>query len=74
VFVGCNAAAVVIFAAGGRVDREVLVQAAVALPGLILGLSAGDRVHRRLPAERFRSMVLGLMVLTALAAVVAALR
>jgi uncharacterized membrane protein YfcA len=74
VFVGCNLAAVVIFAAGGRVDRELLVQAAVAVPGLVLGLWAGDRVHRRLPAERFRSMVLGLMVLTALAAVLAALR
>ena len=65
---------VVIFAAGGRVDRELLVQAAVVVPGLVLGLWAGDRVHRRLPAERFRSMVLGLMVLTALAAVLAALR
>lgn len=74
VFVGCNVAAVVVFAAGGRVDRDLLVQAAVALPGLVVGLWAGDHVHRRLPAERFRTMVLGLMVLTALAAVVAALR
>lgn len=74
VFVGCNLAAVAVFAAGGRVDRDLLVQAAVALPGLVVGLWAGDHVHRRLPAERFRTMVLGLMVLTALAAVVAALR
>lgn len=74
VFVGCNVAAVVVFAAGGRVDRDLLVQAAVALPGLVVGLWAGDHVHRRLPAERFRTLVLGLMVLTALVAVVAALR
>ena len=74
VFVGCNLAAVAIFAAGGRVDRTLLAQAAVAVPGLVLGLWAGDRVHRRLPAERFRTMVLVLMVLTALSAVLAALR
>ena len=74
VFVGCNLAAVAIFAAGGRVDRGLLAQAAVAVPGLVVGLWAGDQVHRRLPAERFRTLVLGLMVLTALAAVVAALR
>ncbi|MFM7063528.1 MAG: sulfite exporter TauE/SafE family protein [Actinomycetes bacterium] len=74
VFVCCNLAAVVLFAAAGRVDRTLLAQAAVATPALVGGLWVGDRVHRRLPAERFRALVLGLMVLTALAAVVAALR
>ncbi len=74
VFVVCNLAAVVIFAAAGRVDGGLLLQAAVAVPALVVGLWAGDRVHRRLPAERFRALVLGLMVLTAVAAVAAALR
>ncbi|MFM7064385.1 MAG: sulfite exporter TauE/SafE family protein [Actinomycetes bacterium] len=74
VFVGCNLAAVALFAAAGRVDRSLLAQAAVAVPALVVGLWLGDRVHRRLPAERFRSLVLALMVLTAVAAVAAALR
>lgn len=73
VFMACNVVAVVIFAAGGRVDRVLLAETAVAVPFLVAGLWAGDRVHRRLPAERFRTLVLGLMVLTALAAVAAAL-
>ena len=74
VFVGCNLVAVAIFAAAGRVDRSVLVQAAVAVPALVAGLWVGDRLHRRLPAGRFRSLVLGLLVLTAVTAVAAAFR
>lgn len=65
VFAIAGVVALVLFGIAGRYDRSVLVAAAVALPALPLGWLVGARVHRRVPEERFRLLVLVLMVLTA---------
>jgi uncharacterized membrane protein YfcA len=57
--------ALVLFAIGGQYNRTVLVAAAVALPAWPLGWYVGDRLHRRVSEERFRRLVLALLVLTA---------
>jgi uncharacterized membrane protein YfcA len=56
--------ALALFGLGGQYTRTVLLSAAVALPAWPLGWLVGSRVHRRVPEERFRLLVLGLMVLT----------
>ncbi|MCB0953918.1 MAG: sulfite exporter TauE/SafE family protein [Microthrixaceae bacterium] len=65
VFCSAGVVAVTLFGLAGRYDRSVLEAAAVALPALPLGFLIGDRVHRRVPEDRFRSLVLTLMVFTA---------
>lgn len=66
-------AAVVGFLVIGQVSRTVLVAVAAGLPGLPLGWLLGDRVFTRLDAPVFRRLVLGMLVLSALAAAVSAL-
>lgn len=57
--------ALVLFGVGGQYNRSVFVAAAVALPAWPAGWFVGARLHRRLPEERFRVLVLVLMVVTA---------
>lgn len=66
VFAIAGAVALALFGLAGRFDRQVLVTAVVALPALPLGLVVGDRVHHRVPEERFGHLVLGLLAVTAL--------
>ncbi len=63
--------ALVLFALAGRLVPQLVASAALALPAWPLGSLLGGAVHRRFPEERFRSLVLGLLVLTALATLVA---
>jgi uncharacterized membrane protein YfcA len=64
--------ALVLFAVVGRLDLELAVAAALALPAWPLGAWAGERVHHAFPDDRFRGLVLGLLGLTAVVTLLAA--
>lgn len=68
VFCVQDVAAVVGFVAIGQVDRTVLVAVAAGLPGLPLGWLLGDRVFTRIDQDVFRRVVLGMLVVSAVAA------
>jgi uncharacterized membrane protein YfcA len=61
-----------LLARAGRYDREILIQAAIGVPALLVGSAVGARMARRLPAAAFRRVVLALLVATALASAMAA--
>jgi uncharacterized membrane protein YfcA len=67
-----DAAAVVGFAALGHLSADAVALAAAGLVGLPLGWAVGDRMFRRVPAERFRWLVLGGLTASALGALVSA--
>jgi len=58
VFTGCGVASLALFAAGGEVSSTALSMGLVGLPAVALGWWLGDRVFHRVPADRFRSLVL----------------
>lgn len=60
------------FLAIGQLTSNSLIVAAAGIPGAVLGWFLGDRVFRRTPAHVFRYLVLGLMVVTGLAALIQA--
>jgi uncharacterized membrane protein YfcA len=68
VFCTQDVAAVLGFVLVGQVSRTVLVAVAAGLPGLPLGWLLGDRVFTGLDAAVFRKVVLGMLVLSAVAA------
>jgi uncharacterized membrane protein YfcA len=72
VFCTQDVAAVAAFVAVGQVTRTALVAIAGGLPGLPLGWLLGDRVFARLDAVVFRRIVLGMLVLSAVAAAASA--
>ncbi|WP_406447953.1 sulfite exporter TauE/SafE family protein [Streptomyces sp. NBC_00876] len=59
VFCGQDVVAVTVFVALGHVSATALLLTAAGVLGLPLGWAVGDRVFRRVPAERFRPVVLG---------------
>lgn len=61
------------FLVAGRVEADSAAVAAAALPASGVGLVAGVRTRRLLPAERFRVVVLGLLALSGLSALLGAL-
>jgi uncharacterized membrane protein YfcA len=63
-----DAAAVLGFLLLGHVDGQALALAAAGLVGLPLGWVVGDQLFRRVPAERFRWLVLGGLVVSAVSA------
>lgn len=65
VVVAVNVVSMVLFAVVGEFDRVVLVAALVSLPALPLGYWLGNRVHDRLPEERFRTLVLVMVTVSA---------
>lgn len=65
VFCGQDAVAVAAFIAMGHLSTGVLLLTATGVLGLPLGWAIGDRVFRRVPAERFRLIVLGGLTVTA---------
>ncbi|MFE7712944.1 sulfite exporter TauE/SafE family protein [Streptomyces sp. NPDC057486] len=67
VFCGQDAVAVASFIAMGHLSTGVLLLTATGVLGLPLGWAIGDRVFRRVPAERFRLIVLGGLTVTAVA-------
>jgi uncharacterized protein len=74
VFLAQGVAAVALMAAVGQVSSEAMTAAAVGVPMLALGWLLGNRVFRSLDAPVFRRIVLGMLVLTAIVALVNAWR
>ena len=62
-----------LFGFAGRLTDEVLGVTVVAIPAMILGWSIGLRVRGHVAPVAFRRLILGLLVLAALATMVAAL-
>jgi uncharacterized membrane protein YfcA len=73
VFALSNLAGLSLFVAAGKVHRSGLVAVAIALPGLFAGQVVGHRLRRHLHGDRFRRMVIWLLVAAAASAIVAAL-
>jgi uncharacterized membrane protein YfcA len=69
IFTASNVLTGALFAVAGRYDAAVLTVVAVGLPTSVLGWWAGARVARRVRPERFRGIVLGLLVFSAMLAV-----
>jgi uncharacterized membrane protein YfcA len=51
-----------LFVAVGRIDGDVVVAAAVATPGLLLGVAFGAWLRRHIEEELFRRLVVGMLV------------
>lgn len=66
-FVPGNLVTIAAFGAVGQASMDVAVMAAAALPAVGLGLIAGGWLRRRLAPERFRAVVLAVLVATSLA-------
>jgi uncharacterized protein len=72
VFAVLDIVSVIVFAATGEFDRDVLIAVAVALPALALGARTGIALRRHLDAHRFRRLVLTLLTVAGCSALVAA--
>ena len=73
VFAFSNMASLTLFIAAGKVTREGLVLAAIAVPVMLCGQWAGLPLRRHFDPERFRRLVLGLLCVAAISTIVAAL-
>lgn len=72
VFALSNIGALALFFAAGKVDSHSLVGVIVALPALAVALSLGYRIRRLIHADKFRRMVLGMLVLSGMSVFIAA--
>jgi uncharacterized membrane protein YfcA len=61
------------FAFTGEIDRDVLIAIAASLPGLAVGASIGIALRRHLDAERFRRLVLVVLVVAGVSSIATAL-
>lgn len=68
-----DAAALVFAGIGGLVERETALTAALLIPFLLAGVFVGERAFRGTSPERFRQVVLWLLVLTGIVGSVRAL-
>lgn len=73
VFVISGAVSLGAFAISGRLTSTALGGVAVGLPAIAMGVPLGRRLHRRVRPQRFRQLVLALMVVAALSALAAAI-
>ena len=71
-FACCNLVAVPLIVASGVVTASTWRAALVAVPAVLVGNAIGGRLAPKVAPERFRSLVLGLLVLAALGALAAA--
>ncbi len=67
-FLPAGAVTLLAFILVGQVTRDVLVMSAAALPGIAAGILFGAWLRRRLDPERFRAIVLAILVATSVAA------
>lgn len=74
VFALSNGLGLMLFIAAGKVTRDGLVAAGVAVPSLAVGLLLGFPLRRHIHGERFRRLVLVLLVVAAASAIAAVLR
>lgn len=72
-FAVMNMMVITLFVASGQLRTAMLPTALAGLPILALGYVAGAAVRRRIDQRQFRSMVLGLLTVSAFAAIVGAL-
>jgi uncharacterized protein len=73
IFAATGVVSLTAFLVTGQVTRESLIAFAYAVPATAVGLVAGERLQPHLDGDRFRPMVLGLLVLSALSALAAGL-
>jgi uncharacterized membrane protein YfcA len=73
VFVCGSAISLLLFWSRGLVTAEALRVAAAGLPGLLVGILVGELAFRRIDHERFRRIVLVLLVASAVLALIGAL-
>ena len=73
VFAVLDIVSIIVFAAIGDLDSDVLVAIAVSLPGLAVGAVAGISLRRHLDPPRFRRLVLTLLTVAGISAIAAAL-
>ncbi|MCX4958363.1 sulfite exporter TauE/SafE family protein [Streptomyces virginiae] len=69
VFSGTSLAALVGFGISGQLTVTVGQMLLVGVPALLIGIFVGEKAFRRLNAERFRRVVLGLLVVSSLSVV-----
>lgn len=74
IFAWCNIGAIAGFIAAGKVTRDGVVAAAVALPAMAIGQLVGFPMRRHVHGERMRWLVLVLLTLAGVSAIVAAFR
>jgi uncharacterized membrane protein YfcA len=60
-------------AIAGRITSDTLLVAAVAIPALVLGTLGGYQLRQRLDHDRFRGLVLGVLIVSSGAVVVSAI-
>ena len=73
VFVAGNLVTTALFLLDGKITRDGLVAAAVAFPVWALGIVSGRALQPRVPEEHFRRIVLGLLFLTGVTTIAAAI-
>jgi len=64
---------IALLAAVGRITGDVLVLFAAALPAIACGLLAGAALRRHIEPERFRALVVGLLMVTSAGVLISAL-
>jgi uncharacterized membrane protein YfcA len=67
IFFALNVAMIASWVAAGRMGAEVWTKVAWLMPCLGVSLVLGEAIHRRVPAERFRGLVYGLLLIAGLA-------
>jgi len=72
IFLLQGAAAITVFAVGGQVTTDAFRVALVGLPAVVLGSVAGEVVFQRLSAPTFHRIVLGMLLLSGIASLIAA--
>jgi len=71
-FASTGLVAITLFVAAGRLDTTLLLASVLALPAWPIGSVLGGWAHRSFSEERFRTLVLWMLVLTALLTLAAA--
>jgi len=73
VFILSNIVTVIIFASAGKITVDSIVAAAVSLPVLVIAISAGFWTRCFVNQQRFRILVLTLLVISGLSTIVSAI-
>jgi len=73
IFLVQGSVALVLFALGEQITRDVLSVALAGLPGVLVGSIVGERGFRRLDTPKFRRVVLGMLFLSGVVALFGAL-
>jgi uncharacterized membrane protein YfcA len=72
VFIFSNVVTVTIFAAAGKITQQSILAAVVSLPVLVIAIMLGFRTRRFVNQQRFRVLVLSLLVISGISTIVSA--